>query len=759
MISEDLEKTLNKMFRNAQLQRYEFVTLEHLLLNLIDDPSAGEVLMVCTNGNVSNLRQKLEQFIRKHVPIFPEGHESETAASSVLQRVLQNAVLQMQSSEREKVHGAHLLVEIFGERDSHAAFFLQEEGITQLKVKRYISHGFIEKLEPENQPTEKEQPSQKPKKKRSAISRFCVNLNQQARLGKIDPLIGRNEELTRCLQILCRRRKNNPLLVGEPGVGKTAIAEGLALRLVDGFVPNIMQKHTLYSLNMTALLAGSKYRGDFEARIQELLNELKKKGKCILFVDEIHTMIGAGAVNSGAMDAANMLKPVLANGDIHCIGATTYQEYRQVFEKDHALSRRFQKVDVPEPNMHDTVNILHGLQSRLESHHQVSYSQRAIQAAAELASRHIHDRHLPDSALDVLDEAGAAIHLLTRPKNKISVHDIEHVVSRMARIPTTRVSVSDTQQLSQLESKLQHKIFGQNEAITQLVSSIKLSRSGLNRTDKPIGSFLFAGATGVGKTELARQLAEQLQLKVIRFDMSEYMESHAVSRLIGSPPGYVGFEQGGLLTEAINQSPYAVLLLDEIEKAHKDIFNILLQVMDYGKLTDNNGRVAWFQHVIVIMTTNAGVFDMQKNNIGFNAQASESRYQDALSKVFSPEFRNRLDKVIYFSDLDTTHIRQVVDKFIAELCQQLLEKKVKLHINSESRDWLAKKGFDTRMGARPMTRLIQEKIKRPLADELLFGSLKTGGHVFFSVEKDDLKMNISESKNHSSPDLIEEKVA
>ncbi|MDQ6961852.1 MAG: ATP-dependent Clp protease ATP-binding subunit ClpA [Mariprofundaceae bacterium] len=745
MISEELEQTLNKMFRNAHLQRYEFVTLEHLLLNLIDDPSAGEVLMVCTNGNVSKLRQKLEKFIRKHVPVLPENHAGETTASTVLQRVLQNAIIQMQNAEREKVYGSHLLIEIFGERDSHAAFFLQEEGVSQLMVKRYISHGFVNDENESKQEESSQQQAQpeEAQKKSSAIGRFCVNLNQRARKGNIDPLIGRHDELTRCLQVLCRRRKNNPLLVGEPGVGKTAIAEGLALRLIDDDVPDIMQNHTLYSLDMTALLAGSKYRGDFEARIQELLKELKKKGKSILFVDEIHTMIGAGAVNSGAMDAANMLKPVLANGEIHCIGATTYQEYRQVFEKDHALSRRFQKVDVSEPNMHDTVRILHGLQSRLESHHQISYSQRAIQAAAELATRYIHDRHLPDSALDILDEAGAAVHLLSRPKNKISVHDIEQVVSRIARIPTTRVSANDTQQLSQLEAKLKHKIFGQDHAINQLASCIKLARSGLNRADKPIGSFLFAGSTGVGKTELARQLAKELQLKVIRFDMSEYMESHAISRLIGAPPGYVGFEQGGLLTEAINQEPYAVLLLDEIEKAHKDIFNILLQVMDHGKLTDNNGRVAWFQHVIVIMTTNAGAFDMQKNSIGFNEQLSENRYKDALSLVFSPEFRNRLDKTICFADLDPQHIRLVVDKFMNELKVQLLEKNVCLHINDEACEFLAKKGFDKQMGARPMARLIQEKIKRPLADELLFGSLKKGGNIFFEMLDEDLHFYVS----------------
>jgi ATP-dependent Clp protease ATP-binding subunit ClpA len=737
MLSEELERSLNQIFREAHLHRSEFVTVEHLLLGMLDNPSAQRVLMAC-RADIDGLRKKLTRFIAEHVAVLPEGSD-ETTASIGLQRVIQRSVMQVQAAGKNEVTGAHILVAIFSEKDSHAAYFLQQAGVTRLDVVNYISHG-ISKVSEESDVPDVDRPIRKEHEGLQSpepLQRFTVNLNERAMQGRIDPLIGRENELTRVIHVLCRRRKNNPLLVGEAGVGKTAIAEGLAMKIVEGEVPEVIEDAVIYSLDMGGLLAGTKYRGDFEERFKAVLNALSKQKQAILFIDEIHSVIGAGAASGGALDASNMLKPALASGELRVIGATTYQEFRGLFEKDRALSRRFQKIDIPEPTVEETVNILRGLKTRLEAHHGVRYSQAAVKSAAELAARYIHDRHLPDSAIDVLDETGAAMQVAptTKRRRQVTVTDIEATVARMARIPPKSVSVSDKKSLRNLKRDLKLTVFGQDRAIEALSASIKLSRSGLGHPEKPIGSFLFSGPTGVGKTEVARQLALILGLELIRFDMSEYMEAHTVSRLIGAPPGYVGYDQGGLLTEAVSKHPHAVLLLDEIEKAHPDLFNILLQIMDHGKLTDNTGRSADFRHVILIMTSNAGAFEMQQSSIGFNPPQRTGEDTEAIKRIFSPEFRNRLDAIIPFAPLDEETIRLVVDKFIMELETQLQDKGVELEVGENVRRWLARQGHDPLMGARPMARLIQEKIKKPLADELLFGKLQKGGRV--RIELDD----------------------
>jgi ATP-dependent Clp protease ATP-binding subunit ClpA len=745
ILSDDLEQTLNEIFRSAHMRRNEFVTVEHLLLGLLDDPAARPVLEGC-HTDLEQLRKELDQFIQEHVAVMPED-TGETTASIGVQRVIQRAVLHVQSAGKREVTGADVLVAIFSEKDSHAVFYLNELGITRLDIVSFIAHGAKshERLEYGSESDSQEQTQETDKKTGQAapLERFCINLNARAVAGKTDPLIGREDELKRCMHILCRRRKNNPILVGEAGVGKTAIAEGLALRIVEGNVPELLADATIYALDMGALLAGTKYRGDFEERLKAVLSALQGKKDSILFVDEIHTMIGAGAASGGAMDASNLLKPALANGELRCIGATTYQEYRGIFEKDRALSRRFQKIDVVEPSVEDTIDILKGLKERLERHHHVQYTLNSIATAATLAKRYINDRHLPDSAIDVLDEAGAAMQLMPASKRRkqVSVHDVEAIVARMARIPAKQVSASDKKHLEHLERNLKLSVFGQNHAIEQLAASIKLARSGLAHPDKPIGSFLFTGPTGVGKTEVAKQLARIMGIQLIRFDMSEYMEAHSVSRLIGAPPGYVGFDQGGLLTEAVNKAPHAVLLLDEIEKAHPDLFNILLQVMDHGTLTDNNGRSADFRHVILIMTSNAGAIELQQHAIGFNPSKSRGDESEAIKRMFTPEFRNRLDATIPFASLDHKTILHIVDKFLVELETQLQDKHVELEVNASARKWLGEHGFDEAMGARPMSRLIQHKIKQPLADEILFGRLQKGGKVHVGLRGGELSLS------------------
>jgi len=743
MLSEDLERTLNETFRGAHKHRNEFVTVEHLLLGMLDNHTAVEVLRNC-GADTDWLREQLSTFISENVAVLPEG-DGETTASVGFQRVIQRAIMQVQAAGKSEVTGAHVLVALFSEKNTHAAYYLQQAGITRLDVVNFISHG----VKKEGVKTASESPGNEQGADGSpeALRRFAINLNERAMMDKIDPLIGRDEELTRLVHILCRRRKNNPLLVGEAGVGKTAIAEGLAKKIVDGDVPEVLREATIYTLDMGALLAGSKYRGDFEERLKAVMTELGKQKHSIMFIDEIHTLIGAGAASGGTMDASNLLKPALAAGELRCIGATTYKEFRNLFEKDNALSRRFQKIDIPAPSVEETVEILRGLRERLEQHHGIRYRDEALTAAAELANRHLHDRQLPDSAIDVLDEAGAATRLQTAGKRRkyITVNDIEQMVARIARIPANSVSTSDRKTLKRLERNLKLTVFGQDKAIEALDASIKLSRAGIGNPEKPIGSFLFSGPTGVGKTELARQLALTLGLELIRFDMSEYMESHSVSRLIGAPPGYVGYDQGGLLTEDINKHPHAVLLLDEMEKAHPDLFNVLLQVMDHGKLTDSNGRTTDFRHVILIMTTNAGAFEMQQASIGFTPQSKQGEGAEAIKRIFSPEFRNRLDAVIPFAPLDEETIKIVVDKFILELETQLSEKSVELEVSKAARDWLAEHGHDALMGARPMARLIQEQIKKPLADALLFGELQNGGTVTIDVGDDgELGFNFSE---------------
>jgi len=738
ILSEDLEQSLNDVFRAAHLRRNEFVTVEHLLLGLLDNSEARKVLDGL-GADINTLRQDLDTFIGEQIAILPE-ELGETTASIGLQRVIQRAVMHVQAAGKHEVTGAHVLVAIFSEKDSHAVYYLNRIGINRLDVVSFIAHGMRAHADPADSESAQEAETEKGSSTPSPLLRYCVDLTARATEGRIDPLIGRQDELERCMHVLCRRRKNNPLLVGDAGVGKTAIVEGLAQRIVDHQVPDVLQNARIYSLDMGALLAGTKYRGDFEERLKAVLKAIAAEEHAILFVDEIHTIIGAGAANGSAMDASNLLKPSLANGELRCIGATTYQEYRQLFEKESALSRRFQKVDVEEPTVETTIDILHGLKSRLEEHHAIRYSQAAIQAAATLAARYLRDRRLPDSAIDVLDEAGAAVRLRASDKRKkqISITDIESTIARMARIPARQVSTSDRKSLEHLERNLKLSIFGQDRAITMLADSIKLSRAGLAHPDKPIGSFLFTGPTGVGKTEVARQLARIMGIELIRFDMSEYMEAHAVSRLIGAPPGYVGFEQGGLLTDMISKHPHAVLLLDEIEKAHPDLFNILLQVMDHGKLTDNNGRTADFRHVVLIMTSNAGAFEMQQNTFGFNPQPRTGEDEEAIKRLFTPEFRNRLDAMIPFAPLSNDVILHVVDKFLIELETQLIEKRVELEVNDKARQWLAEHGYDPLMGARPMGRLIQEKIKKPLADAILFGALRKGGKARIGLRKREL---------------------
>ena len=742
ILSEQLEQSLNDIFRTAHVKRNEFVTIEHLLLGLIDNKEARAVFDGL-NVDTTLLREELENFIAMHVTVLPEG-SGDTIASVGLQRVIQRAVMHVQSAGKDVVTGAHALVAIFSEKDSHAVYFLNALGVTRLDVTTFVSHGsdHVQSSLESQIEIGTVGAGTSTQTDASPLNKYCENLTDKALLEELDPLIGREKELDRCLHILCRRKKNNPLLVGEAGVGKTAIAEGLATRIIHDQVPDILKDAQVYSLDMGALLAGTKYRGDFEERLKAVLAALKAEKNVILFIDEIHTIIGAGSVNGSAMDVSNLLKPALANGELRCMGATTYQEYRQSFEKENALSRRFRKVDVVEPSIPDTVDILNGLKSRLEEHHQIKYSKPAITEAAKLASRYISERRLPDSAIDVLDEAGAAVHLLTASKRKkqLGVHDIETIVASMARIPERQVSSTDKKSLANLERNLKLSVFGQNEAIDQLSASIKLSRAGLGSPDKPIGSFLFTGPTGVGKTEVAKQLARIMGVELVRFDMSEYMEAHAVSRLIGSPPGYVGYEQGGLLTDAINKQPYCVLLLDEIEKAHQDIFNVLLQVMDHGTLTDNNGKSADFRHVILIMTSNAGAFEMQKESIGFSSVSNVGRDEEAIKRLFTPEFRNRLDAMIPFKPLSEEVIMHVVDKFIMSLEMQLQEKKVELDVTPAARKWLAKKGYDPQMGARPMERLIREQIKKALAEQILFGGLQKGGEVLVDVDGETLSV-------------------
>jgi len=753
MLSKELEFTLNQAFKTAREKQHEFMTIEHLLLALLDNPAAAQVLRAC-GADIDVLRKDIDGFLEETTPLIMDEDNRETQPTLGFQRVLQRAVFHVQSSEKKEVTGANVLVAIFSEQESQAVYFLDRQNITRLDVVNYISHG-ISKVPSEESPDhggdsgEAEADSGE-ERQESALETYASNLNEQARQGKIDPLIGRQNEVERTVQILCRRRKNNPLFVGEAGVGKTAIAEGLAKKIVDSEVPDVLAKSTIYSLDMGGLVAGTKYRGDFEKRLKAVLADLKRQPEAILFIDEIHTIIGAGAASGGVMDASNLIKPVLASGDLRCIGSTTYQEYRGIFEKDRALARRFQKIDIDEPTVEETVQILKGLKTRFEEHHQVRYSARALRAAAELADKYINDRHMPDKAIDVIDEAGAANQLLVPSKRKktVSVTDVEAVVAKIARIPPRKVSATDTESLRNLKRDLQMVVFGQDDAIDALSSAIQMNRSGLGTEQKPVGSFLFAGPTGVGKTEVTRQLARVLGLELIRFDMSEYMERHTVSRLIGAPPGYVGFDQGGLLTEEINKHPHSVLLLDEVEKAHPDVFNLLLQVMDHGTLTDNNGRKADFRNVIVVMTTNAGASEASRASIGFTAQDHSSDAMTAIRKLFTPEFRNRLDAIIQFSGLDKGTILHVVDKFLFELEQQLEQKHVNLIASAEVREWLAERGYDPQMGARPMARVIQEQIKKPLAEELLFGRLAQGGKVQVVVADGELSFDIDEASVH-----------
>jgi ATP-dependent Clp protease ATP-binding subunit ClpA len=736
MIAQELEVSLHMAFMEARQKRHEFITVEHLLLAMLDNPSAAEVLRACA-ANIDELRKNITEFVAEHTPTVAGTEEVDTQPTLGFQRVIQRAILHVQSSGKKEVTGANVLVAIFGEKDSHAVHFLQQQGINRLDVVNFISHG-LSKVGQGNAPrSDSEQEVEQEAAPATALENFTLNLNVQALAGKIDPLIGRDIELERVIQTLCRRRKNNPLLVGEAGVGKTAIAEGLARRIVESEVPEILAQSTVYSLDMGALLAGTKYRGDFEQRLKAVLKQLLDDPNAILFIDEIHTLIGAGAASGGTLDASNLLKPALSSGQLKCIGATTYNEYRGIFEKDHALSRRFQKIDVNEPSVDETIAILRGLKSRFEAHHGVKYAASALTSAAELAARYISDRHLPDKAIDVIDEAGAAQRILPKSRQKkiISRREIEEIIAKIARIPSKNVSSDDRDALKNLDRDLKAVVFGQDRAIDALAAAIKMSRSGLGNPQKPIGSFLFSGPTGVGKTEVARQLAYAMGIELIRFDMSEYMERHAVSRLIGAPPGYVGFDQGGLLTEAITKHPYSVLLLDEIEKAHPDIFNVLLQVMDHGTLTDNNGRKADFRNVTIVMTTNAGAESLNKTSIGFTSNKQAGDEMGDIKRMFTPEFRNRVDAIISFAPLDHEVILRVVDKFLMQLEEQLHEKKVEASFSDELKDYLAKHGFDPLMGARPMARLIQDTIRRALADELLFGRLAHGGHVTVDIDE------------------------
>jgi len=742
MFSKDLEYTIGQCYKQAREARHEFMTVEHLLLALLDNPSAAGVLKAC-GADQPKLASGLKQIIADTVPVLPADDPRDTQPTLGFQRVLQRAVYHVQSSGKKEVTGANVLVAIFGEKDSHAVYFLNQQEITRLDVVNYLSHG-IAKIgdggEDKAQAEARPEGEEGGEGKGNPLQEFASNLNELAREGKIDPLIGREEEVERTIQVLCRRRKNNPLYVGEAGVGKTALAEGLAWRIVEGRVPDVLKDATIYSLDLGALVAGTKYRGDFEKRLKAVIGQIRKEPGAILFIDEIHTIIGAGSASGGTMDASNLIKPVLQSGELRCIGSTTFQEYRGVFEKDRALARRFQKIDVVEPTIAEAVAILNGLKAKFEAHHEVEYAVDALQAAVDLSVKHINDRLLPDKAIDVIDEAGARQRLLAEDQRKkvVDVEEIELIVAKMARIPAKQVSASDKDVLRNLERNLKMVIFGQDPAIETLVSAIKLARSGLANPDKPIGNFLFAGPTGVGKTEVTRQLAMQLGIELVRFDMSEYMEPHSVSRLIGAPPGYVGFDQGGLLTEKIVKTPHCVLLLDEIEKAHPDVFNILLQVMDRGVLTDTNGREANFRNVVLVMTTNAGATQAARRTMGFVEQNHTSDALEVIRKAFTPEFRNRLDGIIQFGALGFEHILRVVDKFLIELESQLQEKHVSLSATSEARQWLAQNGFDPQMGARPMARLLQDRIKRPLADELLFGKLVDGGRVTVDVRDGEL---------------------
>ena len=749
MLDKQVEENLNFSFKLASSSSHEFVTIEHLLLSLLQNDKALEVFNFL-DADVKTLEEKLTKFIKETTPLIDNSNNNEIQPTLGFQRVLQRAVFHVQSSGKDKVNGANLLVAIFSEKESHSVYLLEQEGITRLDVVTYLSHGDSHTLEDhsENEFTE-EEPEGKPKKDSSALEQFCTNLNQEAIDGNIDPLIGRNREIERISQILARRNKNNPLLVGDSGVGKTAIAEGLAKLIIEGRVPDLLKNCIIYCLDLGALLAGTKYRGDFEKRLKVVLSELSKREKAVLFIDEIHTIIGAGATSGGVNDASNLLKPALAKNNLRFFGSTTYKEFRGVFEKDRALSRRFQKVDVKEPSVEDTFKILKGLKSQFEDHHGIKYSDKALKTAAELSSRYINDRNLPDKAIDVIDEAGSRKRLKNKT-SRISEIDIEEVVALMAKVPKKTVSSSDKDILAKLKENLSRVIFGQDEAIDTLTTSIKLSRAGLGNIDKPVGSFLFSGPTGVGKTEVSKQLSIIMGIEFIRFDMSEYMERHTVSRLIGAPPGYVGFDQGGLLTEAVTKNPHCVILLDEIEKAHPEVFNILLQIMDHGTLTDNNGRQANFKNSILIMTSNAGAQDMSRNSVGFNQQDHSSEGKEAIKKTFSPEFRNRLDSVIHFNSLSKEVILTVVDKFLVELQAQLDEKNVQIEISDDVRMWLVDNGYDKDMGARPMQRLIQEEIKKPLADKILFGNLtKAGGLATVSLVENKISIEYKESSKES----------
>jgi len=747
MLSKDLETCLNGAFKRAREKRHEFMTVEHLLLALTENHSAAEVLRAC-GANLEALSKELDEFIDENTPLLNDDEERETTPTLGFQRVLQRAVFHVQSSGNKEVTGANVLVAIYGEQESHAVYLLTKNDIARLDVLNFISHGITKVSSDEesdavpndlNDDGEYEEQEEKP------LEKYATNLNELAKAGKIDPLIGRSHEIERTMQILCRRRKNNPLLVGEAGVGKTAIAEGLAKKIVDEEVPDVLKDSVIYSLDLGGLVAGTKYRGDFEKRLKSVLKQLASEEGAILFIDEIHTIIGAGAASGGVMDASNLIKPQLATSELKCIGSTTYQEYRGIFEKDRALARRFQKIEVTEPTVDETYQILKGIRSKFEEHHQIKYSDNALKAAAELSSRYITDRFLPDKAIDVIDEAGAASILKSASSRKKSIgtKDIESIVSKIARIPSKSVSHSDTELLKNLERNLKLVVYGQDEAITTLSTSIKMSRSGLGDEEKPIGSFLFAGPTGVGKTEVTRQLATALGIELVRFDMSEYMERHTVSRLIGAPPGYVGFDQGGLLTDAVLKAPHCVLLLDEIEKAHPDVFNLLLQVMDHGTLTDANGRKVDFRNVILVMTTNAGAQEISRSTVGFTDQDHSTDGMEIIKKMFTPEFRNRLDAVIQFTELDKRTIVSVVDKFIAQLESQLGEKKVDLIVDEDARAWIGEQGYDPQMGARPMSRVLQEHIKRPLSEQILFGDLAKGGTVRVTVQDGKLHLEVS----------------
>jgi len=753
MLNKELELTLNHAFKEAREKRHEFITVEHLLLALLDNSTAANVLSAC-HANLHRLRIELASFITETTPVLSiEDTERDTQPTLGFQRVLQRAVFQVQSAGKTEVTGANVLVAIYGEQDSQAVYFLLQENISRLDIINYLAHGIAkvqqghghehEHIEQANHEDDEESNNSSAN---SPLENYCVNLNKRARQGLIDPVIGRKSEIERAVQVLCRRRKNNPLLVGEAGVGKTAIAEGLAKLIIEGDVPEPIINSTIYALDLGALVAGTKYRGDFEKRLKDVLRQLQKEQDAIIFIDEIHTIIGAGSASGGVMDASNLLKPALANGQLRCIGSTTYQEYRGIFEKDRALARRFQKIDIPEPSVDDTVKILYGLKGRFEKHHGIKYTMPALQAAVELSVRYISDRMLPDKAIDVVDEAGAYQRLLPVSKRKkvIGVNEIEQVIAKIARIPAQQISASDKLRLQNLERDLKMLVFGQEKAIETLSSAIKLARSGLKDPEKPVGSFLFAGPTGVGKTEVTRQLAKVLGIELIRFDMSEYMERHTVSRLIGAPPGYVGYDQGGLLTEAVNKHPHAVLLLDEIEKAHSDVYNLLLQVMDHGTLTDTNGRKADFRHVIIIMTTNAGAVEASRTSVGFAKQDHTSDNMEAINKAFSPEFRNRLDAIILFDKLARNVIGRVVDKLIMGLEAQLEAKNVSIEITPAARDWFIEHGYDENMGARPMARLIQEQLKKPLAEEILFGKLNQGGRLMVDVADGKIHLKIKE---------------